>query len=416
MKTKSNVLKKLMLFTAAFAFCAVLCAKPIEVKAAIAPTNVYQSDAGTGYVSVSWTNNVAVKYYEVQISNTGLTESSYVSKTKSASTGYSIYGLNAGTTYHVRVRAYNSASDVSNWVKIKVDTAPNNITTLTHTSSKQTSVTVKWNAVAGATGYAVYAVPYSYDSLGNPVKFVNTTSCTINVPKNSKYVVAVLPYRNAANASVKVGYPTSYPKQVTCVPVPTTPKAVKITDRYNTTTEFAWTPTSTYDNTDGYQLQVYYIKNGKAKKLTTKSTTSYYTNYYDVNATKLNSYAFKYRVRSYVTINNKKYYSSWSSYKTYIPGAVVKHITTTSYRATGGTLKWSKVNGAQSYTVYWKAAEDDNWKAVAKNVKGTSAYVRYSSSATYNYYYVRANKVKISSKSRKNSTSTSKILDAYRTY
>ena len=47
MKTKSNVLKKLMLFAAAFAFCAVLC-KPVDVKAALTtPTGFTQTNAYT---------------------------------------------------------------------------------------------------------------------------------------------------------------------------------------------------------------------------------------------------------------------------------------------------------------------------------------------------------------------------------
>lgn len=413
---KTNIFKRLTLFAAAFAFCAVLTAKPIDAEAAVAPTNLTQTAASTTSVKVEWSSDVTVKYYEVQVSNSGV-ESTYTSKSKYASNSYTIYSLNAGSTYYVRVRGYNSASDVSPWVNLKVDTSPNNITTLTQTSAAQNKVTVTWNAVAGATGYMVYKALPS-DSSYTKVGAVTGTSYTLSVPNNTKYEIAVLPYRNVANPSVLVPYNTNYPKSVYCVPAPTKPNSLNIASRYysSNATKFTWNPTSDTSNTDGYQLQIYYInKNGKTKKLTTKTTTSCYTDYVTVNASKLFSYAFKYRVRSYVTINNKKYYSGWTSYKTYVPGAVAKKIYRSSYRATSGTLKWSKVVGAKSYTVYWKAAADDNWKAVAKNVKGTSATVKYSPSASYNYYYIKANKVKVGN-SRKNSTASSKILDAYRTY
>lgn len=413
---KTNIFKKLALFAAAFAFCAVLTAKPMDAQAAAAPTNLKQTNASTTSARVEWSTDVTVKRYEVQISNSGV-EGTYVTKSTSSSNYYSFYSLNAGSTYYVRVRAYNSATDVSPWVNLKIDTSPNNITTLTQTSATQNKVTVTWNAVQGATGYMVYKA-LSTDSGYTTVGPTTGTSFTLSVPNNTEYKIAVLPYRNVANPSILVPYSTNYPKYVYCVPVPTKPNSLNIIDRYNSSksTKFSWNPTSVASNTDGYQLQIYYInKNGNAKKLTTKTITSRYSNTYSINATKLFSYAFKYRVRSYVTINNKKYYSGWTSYKTYIPGSVVKSISRSSYRATSGTLKWSKVVGAKSYTVYWKAAADDNWKAVAKNVKGTSARVKYSPSASHNYYYVKANKVKIGN-SRKNSTNSSKILDAYRTY
>lgn len=398
---KTNIMKKLSLFAAAFAFCAILCAKPIDVDAAVAPTNLYQSDAGTGSVEVSWNNDPTVDDYEVQISSTGV-EGTYVSKTKYATKSYYISGLNTGSTYFVRVRAYNSASDYSNWVTIKVDTAPGNISTLKQTSATKSSFTITWNAAQGATGYAIYAIPSSYSSYGNPVAYVNTTSYTMSIPSNAEYAVAVLPYRNAANANVKVPYPTSYPMDIDCVTVPTAPNNLAASRYSKTTTQFLWVPTSTSDNTDGYDVEIYkYTKKGKAKKAKTITVAdSYVSTYEDTTWTSKVPFnnAFKFRVRAYVTINGQKIAGDWSEFKQYIPGAYVKSIYRKRYNATSGTLKWRKVTGAQSYTVYWSTSDNGKWKVQKKNVKGTSCTVRYSSSALYNYYYVRANKVKIEKK------------------
>lgn len=415
MKTKCNFMKKLMLFTAAFAFCAVLCGKPVDANAAAVPTGFAQTDADQDYLKYTWQSDPTADEYGTRYS---LNKTSWSAESTSYSCDETIYNLSAGTTYYVQVRGYTDGVPSAWSQPFAVVTAPNDITTLSQTSATNTSVTYTWNAVTGVTGYMLLkALPNdtAWTKIGSVA--ASTTSYTLAVPTNSTYDVAVVPYRNVANNPFIAYATTYYPTDISCVTSPTTPKSLNIASRnYNTkNTEFVWEPTSTISNTDGYELEVYYYKkNGKTKKLGKKDIQSKYTNYYDFKSSKLFSSACKYRVRAYKVISGKKYYSNWSKYKEYIPGAVAKSVKH-SYRATTGTLKWNKVTGAQSYTIYWKDAADDKWKVVKKNVKGTSATVKYLSSSTYNYYYIRANKVKIGSK-RKNSSSSSKVLDGYRTY
>ncbi len=408
MKTKINVMKKLTLFVAAFAFCAVLF-KPVDVKAALAaPAQLAQIAADDDAVGVAWTEVSGAYQYGIQCSAdpyfTGATES------KTSSTSKNIYSLNSGTTYYVRVRTYSSysASSYGPWSAIlKVDTAPKNITWLKQTAAKETTVTYSWSPVTGATGYILYkALPT--DAAWTTIGTTAATSYTLSVPKNSAYDVAVVPYRNVANAANLAAYPTSYPLDTRCVPLPTKPKSVKVIsggDPDLKEVRASWKATSASVNTDGFQVELHQLRtNGKTKKLKTFTTSSYYS-YLDMKHSKLFTDACRFRVRAYVTIDGKKVYGAWSSYCTYVPQAKttkLKFITKST-----ATLKWKKVNGAASYDIYYKtsASTSAKWKRIKKNVKGTSATVK----ANYygrSYYYVKANKVKFGKKKLNSAAAT----------
>lgn len=414
MKTKHNFMKKLMLFSVAFAFCFAVFAKPIDADAAIAaPTGLYQSDYtsdGTA-VQIKWDAVIgATGGYEYAISTNQNAEGG-----KSAATsvnGANIYGLTQGTTYYVKVRAYEGTTP-SAWSAItKLDTAPAALPSVKQNGAEAKKISISWGASAGATGYEV---SYGLNSDGsNPIFTTNVTSTsyTFNVGKDSAYYVFVYPYRNAANAN---SYVYSTGKVFIGVTKPSTPKSLNIAARSYIgrtsvspkTTYFTWKPVSNINNTDGYELQIF-KSNGKSK-IKTLNVSGYVNNIAKYTSAKLFKEAFQYRVRSYVTVNGKKYYSSWSSKKIYVPAAVIKHITTYGRYPSSGTLKWNKVSGAKSYTVYHKTSQNGKWKAVAKNVKGTSANVKFSSYSD-NYYYVRANQVKIG---KKKYNSTSKNFDGY---
>lgn len=412
MKTKHNFMKKLMLLTAAFAICFAVFAKPIDANAAVAaPTGLVQSDYtsnGTA-VQIKWDPVIGATGYEYSISTNPNAEGTY---TAASVNGANIYNLTPGTTYYVKVRAYEGTTPGA-WSAItKVDTAPAVLASIKQNGAEAKKIKISWAASAGATGYEV---SYGLNSDGSNPLFtanVTSTSYTFNVGKDSAYYVFVYPYRNAANASNFV-YATG--KVFIGVTKPSTPKSLSIAARsYNggtsvspKTTYFTWKPVSNINNTDGYELQIF-KSNGKSKIKTIK-VNGFVNNLAKYTSAKLFKEAFQYRVRSYVTVNGKKYYSSWSSKKIYVPAAVVKHITTYGRYPSSGTLKWNKVSGAKSYTVYYKNSQNGKWKVVAKNVKGTSANVKYNPYGS-SYYYVRANQVKIG---KKKYNSTTKDFDRY---
>lgn len=402
MKTKLN--KKFWLFAAALAFAVTLFANPVDVKAAVAtPANVKQTAANDSAVKITWDKVSGAANYGVQYSTDASSwkdvSSSYVDEYAATA---EIYNLYSGTTYYVRVCAYETAAVASTWsAPVKVDTAPGKLTGLKQVDADKSTATISWTAVYGATGYEVY---YTASSNSEPKYHgaVGATSAKITLGANSAYAVYVYPYRNAA-ASQNKALVTDNGAGVVAVTVPSAPKSLNVyTGDYKTKTlGFSWTSSSSLTNTDGYELEVYQLKtNGKQKRIG-KSTviTSIYdqSNVYDtsVKSSKLFSSPCKYRVRSYVTINGAKKYSNWSSYKTYVPQAVQKKLKATS--GTSAKLTWSKVSGATSYTIYYKTSSYGKWKTIKKNVKGTSATVKYNRYGS-SYYYVKANKVKVGKK------------------
>ncbi len=392
MKTKLNLMKKLMLFTAAVAFCVALVAKPVDVEAAsTAPTNVKQIAADTSRIAISWTSNTSSKH-EVQLFEDG----AWWSLTKSATTSGTITGLNAATTYQIRVGVVNSGE----WVTITADTAPDYRTTVTQTSADLQSVTVTWAPVTGATGYSVYyGASTNFDTARFVMNTANKAATIAGLPKNSKYCIFVVPYRCNNNTS-KFLASSGYSGKSSCVTLPTAPSVIDIysTKRSLKTITYQWAPSSVWDNTDGYQVEVWGAKNkkGSMKLLGSATTSSYLSTSASLKNSKLFSAGSKYRVRAYVKINNTVLYGPWTAFKYYVPSAYAKKLTPVS--SSSAKLKWSKVTGATSYSIYWKAKESGKWKRVKKNVKGTSATVKYKGSSYYNYYYVMANKVKLDKK------------------
>ena len=163
-----------------------------------------------------------------------------------------------------------------------------------------------------------------------------------------------------------------------------------------------------------YQVEVYSYKN---KKMATINVANPYN--YVASSTKkaFANTPIKFRVRAYVTLNSKNYYGGWSGFQYYVPKATcgsklkVKSSTT-------ATLTWKKVAGAKSYTIYYKSSQYGVWKAVKKNVKGTSATVKYSKYSGVNYYYVQANSVSFKGKkvssTNPNNIKYSYYMDSYR--
>ena len=147
----------------------------------------------------------------------------------------------------------------------------------------------------------------------------------------------------------------------------------------------------------GYQYQLKNYKNKTTRKGTIANYYSAYA-YFD----KLPSSTYKMRVRAYTTFNGQNVYGAWSKWLNVVPP--VKKLTGKTKAASKKVVvKWPKVKGATSYTIYVSTNSNSGYKKT-KTVSGkkTRATInsigkkKFKLNKTY-YIMVRPNK-KVSGK------------------
>lgn len=215
----------------------VLSAAATTYTLAATPTAISFTNISTGSFTVSWgtSGNSAYTRYEVTYSPDGFTA---VTATAAALgndlTGSSIGigGLSLGTTYFVRVRAFNGrSSDFSGgtpttFLSGSLVTRPS-APQLTATALSNTSIRYDWTAVPGATGYTLYGAG------GAPVLYAgaNLTFTSAALTTNASYGAEVEANTSAGSGARSSAFAFTLANPPT---IPTTP-AVN-----STSVTYAW--------------------------------------------------------------------------------------------------------------------------------------------------------------------------------
>lgn len=379
-----------LLFLLCFTFGVALFANQ-NVHAAVAPaapTGLAQTDADTSSVDIAWnpvSGNDVTYYYRIS-ENTAFTNAEI--DYEYDCTAY-ISGLQLGKTYYVQIGASdndkedNEESDIT-WSKtiLTVATAPEQVTksSVKITTAKETSVSFKWSAASGATGYRIEY--YAAGSSSSTAKTISTAATSITVPnlsKNKEYEFCIYSYRAAGSFKSSLSYGPSFyaavlPTKVTGVDCSNFDPSVKKGDA-----TFDWKINSL---ADGYQYEIY-TYNGKSK-LVSGTTTSY--SYVEIQSSKLKTRQYyRIRVRAYyINHNNTKQYGAWSSFD-YFSRSASQDVT---LKKSGGKIKasWSKVKGATGYTVYL-STNGTSYKKMGTTAKTTLKIKQ--SLKTGKSYYVR---------------------------
>ncbi len=296
--------------------------------------------------------------------------------------------MKPGTIYYVKIRAFNG-SEYSEAVKVKAATAPLAPKKIEQTAATSTSVTLTWDASAGATGYQIRFGTTAASA--KDIQKISTTSCKLTgLAPDSKYYVAIYPVIAVSKNFYASQNCVDNPKVVTTAAAV---KSVKLTDWdvKTNTLMFSWDNSVKYESgyelelakTDGTVIKTYPIsgRRAKIKALVNK---------------KVKNTPFKYRMRSYTTFAGVKNYGEWSAYGYAIPQA---NVTATKVSDTAVQLKWDKVAGAKSYTVYRATKEGGKYKKIA-TVKKTKYKAKKLKTYKDYYFYVKANKVSIDGKSK----------------
>ena len=329
--------------------------------------NIQQTGSSSSKVDITWKTYLGQNiHYHVDMSYDGI---NWAMQEYTYNPNETIYGLTEGSSYYVRISVYNKdfhstdSSKDGNLVAVSqkqlVSTNPSKVQNLRQTKATKNSISMNWDAVAGASSYKILIFEnYDYKTVATS-KTNSVTIKGLDASSNIEYYVAAVKnvngYEAVGDRSESVDMKT-VPKKVT---------RVAITDLYDNikVCYYGWT---SCENADGYQYEITSLK-GKKKyyKATTTSTSARLTTYPVGAFTKA-------RVRAYVEINGKKTYGPWSNYDY---NACSKDVT--ARRSKNGkkiTLKWKKVSGVSEYRIYISTKEKKGYKKVATVSSKKSSY------------------------------------------
>lgn len=397
-KSRSLTISKfVMTFAAVFIMTLAIGMQTKAANTPAAVSGVKQTGANSSTVGLEWTalldNGVD---YEVWISSSA-NGKYYQRKTSTYGNDTMISDLSAGATYYVKVRAYVKDENYNTIyggysTPLEVVTAPNSApSTIKHTKSTTSSISVSWGKVSGANCYAVLYGKAYQDPQNYKLKYVTGTSTSLTkLSKNELYTVYVYGVRKTSNSSVKALGPGKYIRGL-----PVTPgKAGGINcSRYWQTLSEIKVECNQMKAADGYQWELY--TSYKKKDTRVKSVTSG-LNYANIKHSALKKYNFyKVRVRAYcVNSSGKKYYGAWSGWKYVSPQPDIKMKSTSS----GLKTSWDKITGADRYVVYISTKQNSGYKKYCTTTKTSTTIKKCGSSKLksgrkYYVYVVAQNKV-----------------------
>ncbi len=254
------------------------------------------------------------------------------------------------------------------------DTAPE----LTGAAASAGQITVKWNAVSGATKYAVYRKPFggSWERLANTITDTSYIDKSDGLKDGTTYYYTVRAYVNSAWGGCD---PNGIGAKAVAARYPVLTGATASAGQINV----KWNAFS------GATKYAVYRKAAGASSWTRLTNTVTGTSYIDKGSDLKADTTYYYTVRAYLN-------SAWGRCDP--DGIGVKAIaanypTLVSATVSAGeiTVKWEDVSGATKYAVYRKAAGESSWTRLANNVANASYTDKSGLKAGTTYYYtVRA--------------------------
>ncbi|MBR3817470.1 MAG: leucine-rich repeat protein [Clostridia bacterium] len=250
--------------------------------------------------------------------------------------------------------------------------SPKNLSA-TQTSS---SITVKWSAVNGATGYRVFVKNTQTGKWDIAVRTTGkkTTATISNLNSGSKYCVAVKAYMNTG---ALIMWSPEYSELITITRPAVADKVTASQKTESITLKWNKVPGAT-----GYRI--YVARNGSWKAL--KTTTKLTYTIRDLNpGTK-----YTFAVKAYTKHDGNTYWASKyarleTATKTATPVATV-----TSTSKTKSLVKWNNVSGESGYQVWYSTSKDGTYKRFGNaKANATSMMVTGLTSAKTYYFKVR---------------------------
>ena len=360
MKKQRNTLFALLL-------CAVLLFTT-AVPAFAAPgavKNLKAAAVSATAVTLKWKAVSGASGYEVQQASAYGWQSVAVSKKAAAK----VTNLHLGTIYRFRVRAYQSGKNGVQYgtpsAAISVTAAPT-VKKLKASAKTSHSLTLKWSKASGAAGYRLQR--YTDGKWVNVLKSTQKTSHTVKkLAPNTNYQFRVCAYTSGvfgAYQTLKV--------RTNLLEKPTSLKAAKVTD---TTVKLEWNKVET-----AKQYYVYRVGTNTQKLLLKTAKTT-------VTLTKLKAATdYMYAVRARTVVNDRNYYSQFSSnlsVRTAPKGA--SGLATSGVTDSAVNLRFSRVKGAEGYEIWRYDDAKLQWVYVGAASATTYTVADLSPQTTYRF-------------------------------
>lgn len=332
-------------------------------------TGLVASEVTSKSLTLTWDKTAGAQMYTAEVLDPqiGLWTVIATSQTETAN----ITELAEGKTYKFRVKAHivnddtTVESDYSDYVSVVLK--PGKVTGLSVSSKTTDTIKLKWINAEGATHYAVYKiVDGTYEKLAT----VKTASYTVKgLDVSESYTFAVRGYASAR------GY-GEYSDSITASTSLECVTGVKVAKTSESYVKLTW------DKSEGATHYVVYMyKSGKWQKLKTLTGTSY-----TVKDLKSSS-TYRFSVKAY---NSKlKTYSELSETVTAMTKvAQVKNLKSSTVKTTSIKLKWSAIDEAVGYVVYYST--DNKTFKKYKSTSSNSITVKNLKAGKTYYFKVRA--------------------------
>ncbi len=334
-------------------------------------------------ITVSWSKCTGASAYQIFLYNSKTKK--WDKKDTVKGTSATISGLQPGTSYKIRVRAYKKSSKIlySPYASLTAKTTVGKVSSLKFTASVNSSE-ITWKSVKNATGYQVY-IYNTEKSKWERKKTVKTNSATItDLRSATSYKVKIRAY-NSKKPKTVYG---EYSSVAVMATKPEKVKTVEVTQFTSSTATLRWTKVP--------RVTGYYIYIGKTEnpKSSIKYEKKYFTKSTSFKVEGLDScrhYGFRI-LPQYKGADSKNYYGKYGSSKLiFTPIAKVSSFKITSTTNSTATVTWKAQSGVTGYYLYSRKKGVSSASLVATLPASKTSYTFTGLSELTDYsLYIRA--------------------------
>ena len=308
----------------------------IEPKA----TSSLKATAYSTKIKLSWSKVIGAKGYQVYQYEDG----KWIKLPTTSKTSCTVTGLDSVTTYKFRVRPYakvGSKTLFGEWKTVSKSTTIGKPTSVEFSDITETSATLKWNKVSGATSYRIH---YTNSSTGYSA---TTTSATETVKLTSLGKGAVYKVKiSALNTSKKIT--GNYSDVFTFTTSPAAVKIIKAEANSEAQLSLAWTSSP---GASGYTI--YYGKADAQGNVASFSEAGSLTYTYATltNLAPASTYVFK--VVAFTKVSSGIAYSAETlTDKIFIPVTKISGFKSTSVTRDSVSFSWDRPSNIDGYKLY----------------------------------------------------------------